>query len=504
MNEYKNGEEPKLTYAVELSSNKLVHIDEVKSGLDCNYICPECFRPLIARKGEIRQHHFAHHIENKNCTGGVPAAIHWLAEVILEEEKAVMVPAYKGIEAHKLLFSDVEIEKCSERKDLRPDVVGITDDGRRWFIEIRNTHEVDKKKIDKLIESNISCVEINVSKQDLDKTKLKNFLLNSIDNRDWINNPAYEQQIANEFRKKISMVETLLLRKQDLHLPSFRQYKEKNIMLNDVSKIYMSENGLCSIIKAQASDGLLYYFKIGNKETLESQTVSLNYELDYNELNIYVDTIDISKELHSFPLNWSYHHKFEKEQKEKISKYKENPKYEIKTTSFCYSSCKYNPINGKCIYKSDIVCSNGIEYIICNKQAKVRDEMTISKTNNQSNSFWNPIDATINPNSIRTDRYYDKLQKTKAFEFGNQKEPVLECDIIDDGQCILVLHQSNYYPIVYKISIVYFIKGWRQYRLLKQFPNYQLAKDFYNEKLNLSIPWEPINDNMLSDEDLPF
>ena len=55
-------------------------------------------------------------------------ALHKLAEQIIEEEKSVMVPAYKEICQQKISFEKVEIEQRVERKDLQPDIVGITAD----------------------------------------------------------------------------------------------------------------------------------------------------------------------------------------------------------------------------------------------------------------------------------------------------------------------------------------------------------------------------------------
>ena len=39
-------------------NNSRVHIDETHSNQE--YYCPYCGSPLITRKGDIRQHHFAH------------------------------------------------------------------------------------------------------------------------------------------------------------------------------------------------------------------------------------------------------------------------------------------------------------------------------------------------------------------------------------------------------------------------------------------------------------
>ena len=145
-----NYKEPPLTYALD-PSDKMVHISSVKRGLDCRCRCSKCNEYLEAKLGYGgRQAHFAHK-KDSDCHGAYMSALHKLAEQIIEEEKAVMVPKYKEIDKQKLEFEKVEVEQRVERKDLQPDIVGVTSDGLRWFIEIRNTHEIDKAKRAKLI-----------------------------------------------------------------------------------------------------------------------------------------------------------------------------------------------------------------------------------------------------------------------------------------------------------------------------------------------------------------
>lgn len=50
-----------IPYAFSQSLNRLVGVDEVERGLDCNCICPSCGMRLEARQGEINIHHFSHH-----------------------------------------------------------------------------------------------------------------------------------------------------------------------------------------------------------------------------------------------------------------------------------------------------------------------------------------------------------------------------------------------------------------------------------------------------------
>ncbi len=189
-----------LTYALN-ESGKMVSIDSVETGLSCKCRCPKCNEFLIAKHGHgVHVPHFAHQ-GDINCHGACMSALHKLAEQIIEEEKAVMAPEYKEMKARRLSFVNTELERRVDRNDVQPDVVGVTEDGLRWHIEIRNTSEVDESKKAKLLESNLTCLEIDVRKQKLDKDQLKSFLLKSTEERAWINNPNYVKLI--EFGKKV-------------------------------------------------------------------------------------------------------------------------------------------------------------------------------------------------------------------------------------------------------------------------------------------------------------
>lgn len=140
-----NYKEPQLTYALN-HLGRMVSIDSVEKGLSCNCRCPKCNADLIAKHGSgVRHPHFAHK-NDSDCQGANESALHRLAKQIIEEEKSVMVPKYLDIKEQRLSFVKVEIEKRDDRKDLQPDIVGITEDDLRWAIEIRNTHEVDEKR----------------------------------------------------------------------------------------------------------------------------------------------------------------------------------------------------------------------------------------------------------------------------------------------------------------------------------------------------------------------
>ena len=120
--------ELKLTYGKN-QDGRLVHVDDVPSGLACDCTCPECGAQLIARKGEKRQNHFAH-ANGADCAGARMTALHMLAQQIIQEEKRIRKPWFKDYyeEASKLIsFESVLLEQQFKTAEInrRPDCVGI-------------------------------------------------------------------------------------------------------------------------------------------------------------------------------------------------------------------------------------------------------------------------------------------------------------------------------------------------------------------------------------------
>ena len=326
--------QPKLTYSLD-SSGKMVHIGSVERGLSCNCRCPKCNEFIVAKLGQgRRQAHFAHR-NVSDCPGSYMSALHKLAEQIIEEEKAVMAPAYKEIDKQQLEFEKVEVEQRVERKDLQPDIVGVTSNGARWFIEIRNTHEVDEAKRAKLIESNIICLEIDVREQTLEN--LKSFLLESAEGREWINNPNYEAQIAEAKRVKVSQVEKLLFDTKAFVIPAYGKYEIQKVHFDKLSVVHKSDDGLFVRIMANSTEGIPYIFNIGSQETLNNMPPSFQKEPDCNELAINADSVYSDTAIRSCFLDtkWLYHSQSEKEHEAQIKEYRSNPQYEIRPKTDC-------------------------------------------------------------------------------------------------------------------------------------------------------------------------
>lgn len=173
-----------LTYAVG-EKGHLVHVDDVPNGEACGCTCPECGSKLIAKnKGQHNQHHFAH-VGGSDCVGAVESALHLMAKEILSEGKKIMLPRYPLQVGGIRVFQSIEVESYDKELSLRPDCVGDTA-GQKLWVEFKRSHEVDTDKAAKIKSAKIECVEIDINACPLDPLKMKEFLEESAENRQWI------------------------------------------------------------------------------------------------------------------------------------------------------------------------------------------------------------------------------------------------------------------------------------------------------------------------------
>lgn len=179
----------------------LVHVDDVPKGASCGCVCPICENPLYARKGEKRTHHFSHAC-NHDCKGSDETLLHRMAKKVLMEEGKIMLPPSLGEFPSGLVkLCNIESEKWLEQYNIRPDVVGIMENGEILLIEFYVSHKVDKKKRKAIIENDLACLEIDLSFQDVDKAALRDFLINSTEDREWV---APEESVRNKDEKGLS------------------------------------------------------------------------------------------------------------------------------------------------------------------------------------------------------------------------------------------------------------------------------------------------------------
>ncbi|MDJ0388283.1 DUF2384 domain-containing protein [Roseomonas sp. E05] len=163
-----DGDGTKLPYGL-AEDGRLAHVSEVASGLGCRCRCPGCGERLVARKGAIKVHHFAHHVD-RACVGAWETTLHRLAKEIVLEARDILLPdAVAEVDGlrHDVAFATVFPYEAAEAEvnmgGLRPDAI-IRGRGRELLLEFHVRHPCGPEKLVLLRERNLPSVEIDLSR----------------------------------------------------------------------------------------------------------------------------------------------------------------------------------------------------------------------------------------------------------------------------------------------------------------------------------------------------
>jgi hypothetical protein len=210
----------KMTYA--LKANELIHISDVEHGLKCGCSCPACNARLIARKGSIKEHHFAH-AQGEDCKRGIESMLHIMAKSILEKENRISVPAvhvltkyidgslfmelhdshldtyHQYVQSQEQFLSEamiIEFEQAvlEQRVDeFIPDIALYTGN-QCLLVEIRVSHGIDEIKLQRIRNAGISLLEVDLSayKNAITERELKDVLVSNSEKKKWIYNRMAE------------------------------------------------------------------------------------------------------------------------------------------------------------------------------------------------------------------------------------------------------------------------------------------------------------------------
>lgn len=147
---------------------RLAHISEVVSGLDCRCRCAGCGGPLVARKGELKTHHFAHHVD-RACVKAWETTLHRLAKEVVSDEREIQLPAavaqvgeQRREIADATLFRYDAAEVEVDMDGVQPDAVVRRGD-RELLLEFHVAHPCEPEKVAKLRERNLAAVEVDLS-----------------------------------------------------------------------------------------------------------------------------------------------------------------------------------------------------------------------------------------------------------------------------------------------------------------------------------------------------
>lgn len=237
----------KLQYA--LKDNILVSVNQVEKGLACNCICPSCKSQLVARKGEVREHHFAHY-KNNSCATGYQTSLHLLAKELIQEKRRIKIPpvycdilcidpnepeGYSFDEREKReeqLLSNVNVTLEKKENGIIPDII-IQYGNYKLYVEIYVTHKVDSEKIQIAKQNNISMMEIDLHKEKriISKEELSIYLFEDTSNSYWINN-----KYQNEINKEMLIEKDKFVKEREIAIQKEKQEIEKERKLAKIRR----------------------------------------------------------------------------------------------------------------------------------------------------------------------------------------------------------------------------------------------------------------------------
>ena len=193
-------------FAYGMKNGKIVRVDEVEKGLACGCECIGCGGPLIARKGDVKVHHFAHHDGNKNnCNESI---LHKLGKQIIQDKSAVGIPALAIEVEQKDVIGTFHNKKFNDKKytlqfnevipeqsagDFQPDLTCFADDGV-IFIEIVVSNDVSEEKAEKIKERGVPVLVIDLSELSAmsDMNTIKQAVIYDAP-RHWLCHPEHEE-----------------------------------------------------------------------------------------------------------------------------------------------------------------------------------------------------------------------------------------------------------------------------------------------------------------------
>lgn len=246
--QFKKLEDHKTAYAY--LNNQLVYVEDVARGVRCGCVCVKCAGKLIAKKGFIRIHHFAH-VADTNCFGAAETALHLLSKELISHLPSIQLPQYK-LEKEKRLKSGstikhegvivsggeafitkAVIEQAEDR--FVPDIT-LESHSKTLFIEIAVTHKVDKAKLRHIRRAGKPAIEIHLDIKDatLTREELSNKLQNEIHLKRWLFHPK-QKKTEREYYKKIrsamrqSRKPAIKPRRNPPHLPEYEAVPDYSI-----------------------------------------------------------------------------------------------------------------------------------------------------------------------------------------------------------------------------------------------------------------------------------
>lgn len=216
-------------------------INEVPSGKVCDCVCAECGTPLVARKGKIKAHHFAHlgdaraanprtcyetalHVAAKHFVAQQLGQLHVPEKRLLEESESRYLPD-TGESFSPSIDVLVSPERMVERASgevepslgtltaFRPDALIQTSDVDTLYIEIHVTNSPDERKRQALRACGLDVLELDLSdfrEEEASLEALEGWIREAAPRR-WLSFPlsAEHEKALTEYREDVASLDRI-------------------------------------------------------------------------------------------------------------------------------------------------------------------------------------------------------------------------------------------------------------------------------------------------------
>ena len=197
-----------IPFALKLPDRTLVDVSEVDRGRGCQCVCPSCETPLIAKKGDVKEWHFAHDSKvdspstKKECEYSFWVSVVRMAKVLIRQTETLTLPAHKMYSNEGKEFTvskktriEVDSAKIVQRVgNLSVDAI-VVSHGHSIAISFTAPHRKNNQKIETDNKEISSVLEISLNaakdwfyqdkiKGEYKKT-LRNAVIDSSDNKMW-------------------------------------------------------------------------------------------------------------------------------------------------------------------------------------------------------------------------------------------------------------------------------------------------------------------------------
>lgn len=196
----------------------------------------------------------------------------------------------------------------------------------------------------------------------------------------------------------------------------------------------------------------------------------------------------------------------------------------------CNFNCKYRPFLEDCIYLKSVFLENGKEYVVCNKEKRIKDELETPLTNNTERpqqlpnihfvykeeekyedfvlekpfkdrsatklQYEEPAQQQYNPTQMNLPfddfmsikDYYSQIRASKFYEIGKGKTvEIIKVEIVNNK--IILLYKESTEKTISPYHIVYlkFEDGKLSLHSDIPFSNLNGANNSFNERTNLYL-----------------